>query len=139
MKFQKGNKLGKGRPRKVITQVKDWVKNHPYAVDALMAVLYEQGIKGDRESAMYVIDRIKGKPKAVTEIEGGEKIGAGIVLELFKMYSERDKLRLGEHNNDSAPQQAQIEANINIIEGGDFAIQRQGETEGSSQESSTEA
>ncbi len=63
MPFEKGNKLGKGRPKKVRVQVKDWIEAHPYAVAELMQVLYEEGIKGDREAATYIIDRVKGRPK----------------------------------------------------------------------------
>lgn len=63
MPFQKGHKLSTGRPKKIKTQVKDWIEAHPYAVAELMQVLYEEGIKGDREAATYIIDRVKGRPK----------------------------------------------------------------------------
>lgn len=69
MPFQKGHKFGKGRPKKIQTQVKDWAKEHPYAVAELMQALYDKGIQGDAESAKYVIDRIKGKPKQQTDID----------------------------------------------------------------------
>ena len=38
-----GKREGAGRPKKLQTQVKDWIKEHPYAVAALMEVLYEKG------------------------------------------------------------------------------------------------
>lgn len=94
MPFQKGNTLGKaGRPKKVKTQVKDWIKAHPFAVSALMQSLYDEGIKGDREAAIYIIDRIKGKPTQQTalDISGGQQLGVGLVVELFKILTERQK------------------------------------------------
>jgi len=63
MPFQSGNKLGQGRPKKAKAQAKDWAEAHPYAVAELMQVLYDEGIRGDIDSAKYVIDRIRGKPK----------------------------------------------------------------------------
>jgi len=89
--FQKGHKLSKGRPKKVKTQVKDWVKAHPYAVSELMQVLYDEGIGGDTESAIYIIDRIKGKRKQEVELTGGEQLGTGLVVELFKILTEKKK------------------------------------------------
>ena len=108
--FQPGNKLGKGRPPKLKTQVKDFIKEHPYAVETLMLTLYEMGIKGDREAAMYIIDRVKGKPKSQTDIniEGMETLGASTVMQIFKLVDER---RL-----QSLPEPAIM------IEGGDDAI-----------------
>ena len=72
MTFQKGHKLSTGRPKKVKAQVKDWIEAHPYAVAELMQVLYEEGIKGDREAATYIIDRVKGRPKQAidTKVSG---------------------------------------------------------------------
>ena len=63
MPFQKGNKLGKGQPKKLKTQIKDFIKAYPNAVATLMQILYEKGIEGDKDAATYVIDRIEGKPK----------------------------------------------------------------------------
>ena len=100
MGFQKGNKFGKGRPKSKRKQVADWVKEHPYAVAELYQTLYEKGIKGDRESAMYIIDRIKGKPMQQTkvELEGGERLGAGVVIELLKIVREEQMKLLKEGN-----------------------------------------
>ena len=91
--FQPGNQLGKkGRPKKIKSQVKDWIKDHPFAVSELMEALYDAGIKGDTESAQYVIDRIKGKPKqqTVVELEGADQLSAGFVLHLFAMLKTRN-------------------------------------------------
>jgi len=93
MPFELGNKYGKGRPKKAKTQAKDWIKAHPYAVSTLMDVLYKEGIKGDIESAKYVVDRIQGKPKQQTDIDltGGEKLGTGLVVELFQLLAQKKR------------------------------------------------
>lgn len=92
--FQPGNKLGKGRPPKLKTQVKDFIKEHPYAVETLMTTLYEKGISGDREAAMYIIDRIKGKPKATIGIDEEDRdlLKAATVVEFFKLMDSHTKL-----------------------------------------------
>jgi len=89
-KFQPGWKGGPGRPPKLKTQVKNFIKEHPYAVETLMTVLYEAGIKGDRESAIYVIDRIKGKPKAITgyDEDDRELLKAQTVVEFMKLRKQ---------------------------------------------------
>ena len=92
--FEKGRKKTGGRQKKLKTQVKDWIKEHPYAVAALMEVLYEKGIKGDRECAMYVIDRIKGKPtsKIGLDEDTGKQIALAAYIELCKL---QDKKQIG--------------------------------------------
>jgi len=63
MVFQPGNKLGKGRPKKKSTIIKEFAKAHPMAVDALMEMLYNLAMKkSDKEAAQYIIDRLKGRP-----------------------------------------------------------------------------
>lgn len=92
-----GKREGAGRPKKLKTQVKDFIKEHPYAVEALMNVLYEAGIKGDRESAIYVIDRIKGKPKAITGLDEADRdlLDRATMLEFF-MIQDRYRKQLQE-------------------------------------------
>ena len=99
MPFQKGRQKTGGRGKGFKTQVKDFIKEHPYAVETLMLTLYEQGVKGDREAAMYIIDRIKGKPKVQAEITGaeGEALGAGLILKLFQLIDERNRLQEGQY------------------------------------------
>lgn len=123
MPFQLGNTYGKGRPKKTKKQAKDWIKAHPYAVATLLDVLYQKGLDGDREAAMYVVDRIKGKPRQQTDIDvsGGNQLGAGLVVELFKILTER---------------QRQIECRTLQI--GGYDVQRQSITEGSEQNSEPE-
>ena len=97
-----GKREGAGRPKKLKTQVKDWIAAHPLAVAELMQVLFEKGIEGDRECAMYVIDRIKGKPKATLGIdeEDRELLTAATVLEFRKMV-DRKQLTEGEYGQES--------------------------------------
>lgn len=96
MPFQKGNKLSKGRPKKTKTQVKDFIKAYPYAVETLMQTLYKKGIKGDIEAAKYVVDRIQGKPKAQTDIKiDADQIGVGMITQIYKLMSDRQKLLEG--------------------------------------------
>ena len=85
-----GIREGAGRPKKLHTQVKDFVKEYPQAVEELMVTLYELGIKGDIEAAKYVIDRIKGKPKATLGIaeEDRDMVTAALYVEFCK-YQDR--------------------------------------------------
>ena len=98
MPFEKGNKLGKGRPKKIKAQVKDWIEAHPYAVAELMQVLYEQGIDGDAEAAKYIIDRVKGRPKqAIDQTVRGQilitpDMRALAARELIEIKAEETKL-----------------------------------------------
>ena len=80
-----------GRPKKKSTIIKDFVKEHPYAVETLMNVLYGMGIKGDRESATYVIDRIKGKPKVTLGMdeEDREVLKAATVMKIFELVRQK--------------------------------------------------
>jgi len=86
-----GKREGAGRNRKLKTQVKDFIKEYPQAVEALMKMLYERGIKGDVEAAKYVIDRIKGKPKATIGIAGEDKelLTAATVLAFRRMMDNK--------------------------------------------------
>lgn len=101
--FKKGHKGGPGRPPKLQTQVKDFIKEHPYAVETLMTTLYEKGIKGDREAAMYIIDRIKGKPKATIGIDEEDRdlLKAATVVEFFKLMDSHDRKALQEGSQDA--------------------------------------
>ena len=119
MPFQKGHPPMGGRPKKKITIIKDFVKAHPYAVEELMNTLYEAGVKGDRESAMYIIDRLRGKPRSATDINisGLETLGTATVREIFKI-ARGEVLELKE---------------------GEFALQGQGESQGVSEGETEEA
>lgn len=85
-----GKREGAGRPSKLRTQVKDFIKEYPQAVEALMVMLYERGIKGDVEAAKYVIDRIKGKPKSTIGIDEGDgrALAALAFIELIRLQDQ---------------------------------------------------
>lgn len=69
--FQQGNKLasggrreGAGRKPKRITQYKQWFDDNPHKIVKLLEMLYTRAIDDhDREAAIYIIDRVAGKPK----------------------------------------------------------------------------
>ena len=121
-KFKPGWKGGPGRPPKLKTQVKDFIKEHPYAVETLMTTLYEKGIEGDRESAMYIIDRIKGKPKATIGIAGEDKklLTLATILEFRKLIdSERLQLKEGEYAVSGQGDQEEARQGLHSGEEGD--------------------
>ena len=74
--FQKGNqhgkvlKAGKGTGRKpgVKTQAIEFEKTYPNAVYDLLTTLYNKGLDGDKDSAIYVIDRLRGRPSSSTDL-----------------------------------------------------------------------
>ena len=86
-RFKLGNPGGPGAPKKLKTQVKDFIKKYPLAVEELMVVIYEMGIEGDLEACKYFIDRIKGKPKAIMGIDEADKelLTVATVLAFRKM------------------------------------------------------
>ena len=91
--FQRDNKHGRGQPKKLKTQVKDFVKKYPQAVEELMLVIYEMGIDGDLEACKYFIDRVKGKPKALIGIDEEDKdlLSAVTMIEFFKLQDQHRK------------------------------------------------
>jgi len=99
MPFQKGNKLGiKGRTPSIKTQLKRFEERHPEAYDELMEVLFSSGMDGHSLDAQYVIDRLKGKPKATLGIAEEDKglLTVQTVLAFRKMMDEdRKQLKEG--------------------------------------------
>ncbi len=91
MPFEKGHIGIGGRPKKIQTLVKDFIKEYPQAVEQLMLTLYEQGINGDTEAAKYVIDRIKGKPRSNIGIEDETKdlLAATVYLKLCELQDKQ--------------------------------------------------
>ena len=99
-KFKIGNPGGPGRPPKLKTQVKDFIKKYPYAVETLMETLYEMGLSKDREAAMYIIDRIKGKPKSTTDVNIDATIlTPQTVSEFYRMLEEHERRQLTDGSN----------------------------------------
>ena len=49
--------------------------------------------EGNKEMLIYCFDRRMGKPKAQTDIDisGGQKLGSGLVVELFKILTEKQR------------------------------------------------
>ena len=91
MPFQKGNKLGiKGRTPSKKTQLKRFEERHPEAYDQLMEVLFQSGKDGHSLDAQYVIDRIRGKPKATVGVAEEDKalLTAQTVIEFMKLRRE---------------------------------------------------
>lgn len=116
MPFQKGNTFGiKGRTPSRKTQLKRFEERHPKAYDQLMEVLFSSGLDGHSLDAQYVIDRIKGKPKATIGIDEADAnlLKAATVVQFFQMM---DRHKLGEGLMDK---------------GRENAIQITGATEGS--------
>ena len=46
----------------------EFEKTYPGAVNELLLTLYNKGLSGDRESAIYVIDRLRGRPSSSTDL-----------------------------------------------------------------------
>lgn len=62
VKGRSGPRKSKGR------QYDDWVKENPGKIVELLESLYEAGVKGEREAAIYVIDRILGRPRQAQDV-----------------------------------------------------------------------
>lgn len=89
-----GKREGAGRKPSIKTQLKRFEEKHPGAYDQLMEVLFSSGLDGHSLDAQYVIDRIKGKPKAITgmDAEDREALNAATLVKLFQMMDEHRKL-----------------------------------------------
>lgn len=58
-----GVKGRSGRKPTRVTEYKQWFDMNPGKIVELLEMLYEMGKNGDREAAIYVINRIAGTPK----------------------------------------------------------------------------
>ena len=60
---------------------------------AIFEALIKKATEGDREAQIYLIDRRLGKPKQQTDLDisGGQQLGSGLVVELFKILSQKQK------------------------------------------------
>lgn len=75
----------------------------------LIEKLLEEAEKGNATALVYAFDRRFGKPKQQTDIDltGGDELGVGLVVELFKiLYNKQRELQEGkieqiEADNDS--------------------------------------
>ena len=113
-----GKREGAGRKPGIKTQARRWEEEHPNAYAELMDTLYARAqgrssiecpychesfrdpVIGDSESARYIIDRIKGKPKATVGIAEEDKdlLTAATVLEFWKMMDAHERKQLTENN-----------------------------------------
>ena len=65
----------------------------------LFIALKQRALNGDREAAIYLIDRVLGKPKQQTDIDisGGSELGAGLIVQLFTLLEhKRRELEAGQ-------------------------------------------
>jgi len=87
----KGRSGRRKKPSTLLNEALDAVRQDlPDLFKSLRAMAVE---KGDREAAIYLIDRILGRPKQQTELDlsGGQELGAGLLVQLFKILTERQK------------------------------------------------
>lgn len=86
-----------GRKPSKKTIIKRFELAYPKAYDILMGKLFEMALQGDAESARYVIDRLKGRPKqAIDQTISGRieispderKLAAIMRLELARLSLE---------------------------------------------------
>ena len=107
--FTKGHTLSRGRrtgrkklPATVVNEAIAGLKDD---LPELFAQLKIKALNGDREAAIYLIDRAIGKPKQATEldIKGGGEIGTGVVIELLKAIAlqRREAYLLEEGSQDA--------------------------------------
>ena len=114
--FTKGHRINvgrsnphSGRKKKPSTLIREAI-----AADACNLPLYFQALSnkarnGDREAAIYLIDRHIGKPKQQTDIEltGGEKLGVGLIAEIGAIVAMKRKELLEEQKLLDEPDRAQ--------------------------------
>jgi len=89
-----GKKGRSGRKKKPSTLVNEALDGIRQDLPELFKSLRDLAIDDkDREAAIYLIDRILGKPRQQTDIDitGGQELGAGLVVQLFKILTERQK------------------------------------------------
>ena len=87
----KGRSGRRKKPSTLVNEALDAVRQDlPELFKSLRTMAVESG---DREAAIYLIDRILGRPKQQTELDlsGGQELGAGLLVQLFKILTERQK------------------------------------------------
>ena len=114
-----GIKGKSGRKKVISTIVSEAIDAVRQDLPLLFVKLKERALDGDREAAIYLIDRVLGKPKVQAEIESKGDINVSLLVALLELvHRESPKL---------------------IIEGEYDVLQRQGITEGSGKEGGSEA
>ena len=89
-----GKKGRSGRKKSLSTIMRQVMENDAQNLPNYFQKLSDLALKGDREALMYLLDRHLGKPKATMEVEG-EMLGAGTVMQIFKLVSERQRQLAG--------------------------------------------
>ena len=85
---RKGRCGRKKSPLNVMRYLTEQIDSH---WGKLVEELIKQAMNGDREALMYCFDRRLGKPKATPEIEGGELLSTGVVLQVLQAIYDRRK------------------------------------------------
>lgn len=94
-----GKKGRSGRRKPLGKQIDEAMKLLDAELPGLIQSLINKANNGDREALIYLIDRRMGKPKQSSDIDltGGQQLGTGLVVELFKILSEKKRqLKSGE-------------------------------------------
>ena len=83
----KGRSGRKKDPRGATRYFNELYDEHAFE---LAELTIERALNGDRELLIYCHDRRLGKPKQQTDlsIEGGEMLGGGAILELFRQLAQ---------------------------------------------------
>mgnify|MGYP003145177599 CR=1 FL=1 len=114
-----GVKGRSGRKGSKAKQVSKALNQIDMAMPSLIWKLIERAQNGDREALIYLIDRRLGKPTQAIDVEGGEKLGTGLVVELFKLLAEKKR---------------ELDTKVLSIEGGKDGEQTEGASEGAEAE-----
>ena len=116
-------KIGRsGRKKSLSTIMRQVMENDAYNLPLYFQKVSDLALKGDRESLLYLIDRHLGKPKATMELEG-EMLGAGTIMQIFKLVKERQLL---EAQKQIKERQKQLTEGVTegVIEGGKDATEQ---------------
>jgi len=85
-------KKGRSGPKKSLTrQVNEAMELIDAKLPDIVAKLIKKAEEGDRDALVYLIDRRLGKPKASLDVEGGQELGAGLVVRLFQILQEKQR------------------------------------------------
>ena len=86
----KGRSGRKRNPRNAMRYFNDLYDMNSFE---LAQVTIDKALGGDRELLIYCHDRRLGKPKAINELDitGGQQLGSGLVVELFKILTQKQK------------------------------------------------
>ncbi len=86
-KSQGKRKPGGGRKKGLSTLVKEAKDNDARNLPKYFDKLSELALSGDREALFYLISWQIGKPKTNIELEGGEKLGLGMITQVLDLIA----------------------------------------------------